>query len=128
VTAGRHKEGSGLGTYTLSLPHSAKFEYVALEKAIPRRYIIERVEVKMAGEVTKDEKGFWLTTPAGNKWMLRNRRKKDEKDLPPDVVSKIDETFKKNHTWFQVVGEVTRDKDDVTFVRLDSAEPAARKK
>jgi hypothetical protein len=127
VTSHRQKEGSGLGVYTLSLPRSAKFEYIALEKAIPRRYIVERVDVKLAGEVAKDEKGFWITAPAGNRWMLRNRRKKDENDVPPDVIGKIEEQFKKGVTYFRIAGEATRDRQEVTFVRLDSAEPAEKK-
>lgn len=83
----------------------------------------------MEGKVSRDDKGLWLETAAGSRWMLKNWHKKDEKDPPPpDIVSKIDEAMKKGHSQFLIGGDATRNAEHVTVVRLESADVAEKKK
>ena len=124
---GSYKEGSGIGTYPVTLPESAKFEYTMLEKAIHRRYVIERVQIRIEGEITRDDRGVWLTTGGGSRLLLKNRPKKDDKDTPPDVLAKVVEALKAGRTFWRVEGDATVSKD-ATVVRLESAEAVEKKK
>jgi len=127
VGRGQYKEGSGIGTYPVELPESAKFDYARLESSIHRRYVIERVEIQIEGVVSKDDKGVWLTTAAGSRILLKNRPKKDEKDAPPDVLAKIEESLKAGRTSFRIEGDATMNKD-TTIVRLAAAQAVEKEK
>jgi len=78
------------GVYAVTLPETSKFDPAALKKAVGS-FKLERVDLKIAGEVSKDDKGVWLTAPSGTKLLLANRPKKDDKDAPPDILAKIEE-------------------------------------
>lgn len=86
-----------------------------------------RIELKIAGEVSKDDKGVWLTAPSGTKLLLANRPKKDDKDTPPDILAKIEEGLKAGKTTFSVAGAVEAGKDTTT-VHLESAEAVEKEK
>ena len=115
------------GVYAVTLPDKAKFEPAAVKKAVGP-FTLERVELKITGSVTRDEKGLWLTATSGTKLLLANRPKsKDDKEDPPDVVSGIDKAMKEGKTTFAVSGAVKEGKDAST-VLLESAEPVELKK
>lgn len=116
----------GKGVFSVSLPEAHKFDPAAVKKAVGR-FTLDRVDLKVAGDVAKDEKGVWLTSKSGVKLLLANRPKKDEKDTPPDVLAKIEEALKNGSTTFTVAGEVVAAKDSTTL-RLDSADPVAKEK
>lgn len=113
------------GVYAVTLPETSKFDPAAVKKAVGS-FKLERVDLKIAGEVAKDDKGLWLTAPSGTKLLLANRPKKDEKDAPPDILAKIEEGMKAGKTTFSVAGSVKEDKDSTT-VQLDSAEAVEKK-
>jgi hypothetical protein len=125
VGRGKYTEGSGIGTYPVTLPESVKFEYIQLEKSINRRYVIERVEIQVVGWVSKDDKGMWLKTPADCRYLLKNRPKKNDKDAPPDVIAKLEEALKGGRTSFRIEGDASINKE-TTVIRLASAEPVDR--
>jgi hypothetical protein len=114
------------GVYAVTLPEAAKFDAAAVKKAVGD-FKLERIDIKTKGDVTQDEKGIWLTSPSGVKFLLSNRPKKDEKDTPPDVVAKVAEAIKAGKTTFSVAGQVKEDKKTLT-VHLDSAEVVEKKK
>ena len=114
------------GVYSVTLPDSVKFDPAALKKAVGT-FKLARVDLKIAGEVSKDDKGVWLTAPSGTKLLLANRPKKDEKDTPPDILAKIEEGLKAGKTTFSVAGTVETGKDHST-VQLESAEAVEKKK
>ncbi|HEY3225393.1 MAG TPA: hypothetical protein VGK61_00195, partial [Planctomycetota bacterium] len=101
------------GVYAVTLPETSKFDPAAVKKAVGS-FKLERVDLKIAGEVAKDDKGLWLTAPSGTKLLLANRPKKDEKDAPPDILAKIEEGMKAGKTTFSVAGSVKEDKDSTT--------------
>ena len=113
------------GVYSVTLPDTSKFDAAAVKKAIGS-FKLERVDLTIGGEVSKDDKGVWLTAPSGTKLLLANRPKKDEKDAPPDVLAKIEEGLKAGRTTFSVAGSVKEGKDSTT-VHLDSAEAVEKK-
>jgi len=113
------------GVYTVTLPDASKFDPAALKKAVGS-FKLERVDLKIGGEVSKDDKGVWLTAPSGTKLLLANRPKKDEKDAPPDILAKIEEGLKAGKTTFSVAGSVKEGKDSTT-VYLESAEAVEKK-
>lgn len=114
------------GVYAVTLPDTSKFDPAAVKKAVGR-FTLDRVELKIEGEVSKDDKGVWLTAASGTKLLLANRPKKDEKDTPPDVLAKIDEAMKAGKTAFAISGEVKAGEDAAT-VHLDSASVVEKKK
>jgi len=114
------------GVYAVTLPETAKFDSAAVKKAVGR-FTLDRVELSIEGEATKDDKGVWLTAPSGTKLLLANRPKKDEKDSPPDVLAKIEESMKAGKTAFSVSGEVKDGKETAT-IQLDSATVVEKKK
>jgi len=114
------------GVYAVTLPETAKFDSAAVKKAVGR-FTLDRVELKIGGEVSKDDKGLWLTAPSGTKLLLANRPKKDDKDSPPDVIAKIEEAMKAGKTAFAVSGEV-KDGTDTATIQLDSATVVEKKK
>lgn len=109
----------------MTIPENVKFEYAQLEKAIHRRYVIERVEIQVVGWIAKDEQGMWLKTPAGSRYLLKNRPKKNEKDTPPDVIAKLEEALKGERACFRIEGDASISKE-TTVIRLASAEPVDR--
>ena len=80
-------------------------------------FSLDRIDLNITGDVTRDDKGLWLTAPSGTKLQLANRPKKDDKDKPPDIVAEIDKAMKEGKTTFKVAGAV-----DSTTVHLESAE------
>jgi hypothetical protein len=114
------------GVYAVTLPETSKFDSAAVKKAVGS-FKLERVDLKIAGEVSKDDRGVWLTAPSGTKLLLANRPKKDEKDAPPDILAKIEEGLKAGKTTFSVAGSVKEEKDSTT-VQLDSAEAVEKEK
>lgn len=115
------------GVYSVTLPQKTKFDPAAVKKAVGS-FTLDRVELKIAGDVAKDDKGLWLTAPSGTKLLLANRpKKKDEKENPPDVVAAIEKALAEGKTTFSVSGAVVEGKDAST-VHLDSAEPVEKKK
>ncbi len=116
----------GTGVYAVTLPEKAKFDPAAVKKAVGS-FKLDNVELKITGDVSRDDKGLWLTAPSGTKLLLANRPKKDDKDKPPDVVAKIDEAMKAGKTTFSVSGAVKEDRDAST-VHLESAEAVEKKK
>jgi hypothetical protein len=117
---------NGTGVYSVTLPEKTKFDAAAVKKAVGN-FTLDRVDLKIAGEVARDDKGLWLTAPSGTKLLLANRPKKDDKDQPPDVVAKIDEALKAGKTTFAIAGAVKEEKDSST-VHLESAEAVEKKK
>ena len=116
----------GKGVYAVSLPEGYKFDPAAVKKAVGR-FTLERTDLKVAGSVAKDDKGVWLTSKSGVKFLLANREKKNDHDTPPDVLAKIEEGIKNGTTTFAISGEVIATKDSTT-VRLDSAEVVVKEK
>ena len=82
---------NGTGVYSVTLPEKTKFDAAAVKKAVGN-FTLDRVDLKIAGEVARDDKGLWLTAPSGTKLLLANRPKKDDKDQPPDATTR-------NTTW-----------------------------
>jgi hypothetical protein len=117
---------NGTGVYSVTLPEKTKFDAAAVKKAVGN-FTLDRVDLKIAGEVARDDKGLWLTAPSGTKLLLANRPKKDDKDQPPDVVAKIDEALKAGKTTFAIAGAVKEEKDSST-VHLESADAVEKKK
>lgn len=115
-----------VGVYSVLLPGTAKFDPAAVKKAIGK-FTLDRIDLKIKGEVAKDDKGVWLTSTSGAKLLLANRPKKDDKDTPPDVLAKIEEGLKAGKTTFSVSGQV-RESKDATSVELESAEVVEKKK
>lgn len=122
-------EDSGTGVYSVTLPQVHKFDTAAVSKAVGK-FKLERVDLRIAGEVARDDKGLWLTTKSGVKLLLANRPKKDDKDSPPDIVAKIDEGLKAGKTTFEVSGEAKAPKDpkEATTVQLETAAVVEKKK
>jgi hypothetical protein len=83
---------------------------------------LDRIDLKIAGDVTRDDKGLWLTAPSGTRLQLANRPKKDDKDKPPDVVAEIDKAMKEGKTTFKVAGVA-----DSTTLHLESAQAVEKK-
>ena len=117
---------NNVGVYSVTLPEKAKFESAAVKKAVGK-FTLDRVELKITGDVSKDDKGLWLTAPSGTKLLLANRPKKDDKDQPPDVVAEIEKAMKEGKTTFAVAGAVKEEKDSAT-VQLESANAIEKKK
>ena len=115
-----------VGVYSVTLPESAKFEPAAVKKAVGK-FTLDRIDLKIKGDVSKNDKGVWLTSPSGVKLLLTNRPKKDEKDTPPDVIAKIEEALKAGKTTFAVSGQVRESKESAS-VELESAEVVEKKK
>ena len=113
------------GVYAVTLPETSKFDSAAVKKAVGS-FKLERVDLKIAGEVSKDDKGVWLTAPSGTKLLLANRPKKDDKDAPPDILAKIEEGLKAGKSTFSVAGTVKEGKDSAT-VQLESADTVEKK-
>ena len=90
-------------------------------------FTLDRIDLKITGDVSRDDKGLWLTAPSGTKLLLANRPKKDDKDAPPDVVAEIEKAMKEGKTTFSVSGAVKEAKDAST-VHLDSASAVEKKK
>ena len=97
-----------------------------MKKAVGN-FKLDAVEVKITGDVTRDDKGLWLTAKSGTKLLLANRPKKDEQDKPPDIVADIDKAMKEGKTTFAVAGAVKEDKAGPT-VLLESATAVEKKK
>jgi hypothetical protein len=114
------------GVFTVTLPEASKFDAAAVKKAVGR-FSLDQMNLKIKGEVSRDDKGLWLTAPSGAKVQLANRPKKDDKDTPPDVVAKIEEGMKSGITTFAVAGAVKAEKE-ATIVHLDSAQAVEKKK
>jgi len=115
------------GVYAVTLPEKAKFDPAAVKKAVGT-FTLDRVELKITGDVTKDDKGLWLTAPSGTKLLLANRPKgRDEKEEPPNVVAQIEKAMAEGKATFDVSGAVKADKESST-VQLDSAEAVEKKK
>jgi hypothetical protein len=108
------------GVYAVTLPEKVKFDPAAVKKAVGT-FTLDKVELKIAGTVSRDDKGLWLTATSGTKLLLANRPKKDDKDTPPDVVAQIVKAMAEGKTTFSVSVAVKEGKDPVT-VQLDSAE------
>jgi protein tyrosine phosphatase (PTP) superfamily phosphohydrolase (DUF442 family) len=117
---------NNVGVYSVTLPEKAKFEPAAVKKAVGT-FTLDSVELKITGDVSKDDKGLWLTAPSGTKLLLANRPKKDDKDQPPDVVAEIEKAIKEGKTTFAVAGAVKEEKDAAT-VQLESASAVEKKK
>ena len=116
----------GTGVYAVTFPEKAKFSPAAVKKAVGS-FTLDRVDLKITGEVARDDMGLWLTSASGTKLLLANRPKKDEKDKPTDVVAKIEEALKAGKTTFAISGAVKEEKDSST-VHLESAEAVEKKK
>ena len=115
------------GVYAVTLPEKVKFEFAGVKKAVGA-FTLDRVELKITGDVTRDDKGLWLTATSGSKFLLANRPKsKDDQQDPPDVLAGIDKAMKEGKTTFAVSGAVKEGKDAST-VLLESAEAVERKK
>ena len=117
---------NNIGVYSVTLPEKAKFEPASVKKAVGK-FTLDRVDLKITGDVSKDDKGLWLTAPSGTKLLLANRPKKDDKDQPPDVVAEIEKAMKEGKTTFAVAGAVKEEKDSAT-VQLESANAIEKKK
>ena len=115
----------GTGVYSVTFPEKAKFEPAAVKKAVGK-FTLDRIDVKIKGDVTKDDKGVWLTSTSGMKFLLANRPKKDDKDKPPDVLAQIEEGLKGGKTTFAISGQVRESKDNPS-VELQSAEVVEKK-
>jgi len=120
----KYKDGTGV--YAVTLPESAKFSYERISGVVPRRYVIEKLEAQFEGEVSKDDKGLWLTAPSGTRVLLANRPKKDEKDAPPDLVKAIEEGLKAGRTTLRVEGVAKGEKEPMTLL-LASADFVEKK-
>jgi len=117
---------NNVGVYSVTLPEKSKFEPAAVKKAVGK-FTLDRVELTITGDVSKDDKGLWLTAPSGTKLLLANRPKRDDKDQPPDVVAEIEKAMKEGKTTFAVAGAVKEEKDSAT-VQLESANAIEKKK
>ena len=117
---------NNVGVYSVTLPEKAKFEPAAVKKAVGK-FTLDRVELKITGDASKDDKGLWLIAPSGTKLLLANRPKRDDKDQPPDVVAEIEKAMKEGKTTFAVAGAVKEEKDSAT-VQLESASAVEKKK
>jgi hypothetical protein len=53
----KYIENQGIGTYTLTLPTTAKFGYKSILDVLPRRYCIDRMLMNIEGDVARDDKG-----------------------------------------------------------------------
>ena len=116
---------NNVGVYAVTLPDKAKYESAAVKKAVGK-FTLDRVDLKITGDVSRDDKGLWLTAPSGTKLLLANRPKKDDQDKPPDVVAEIEKGMKEGKTTFDVAGAV-KDEKDVSTVLLESSTAVEKK-
>jgi hypothetical protein len=114
------------GVYSVTLPESYKFDPAKVKKAVGR-FTLERIDLRITGDVAKDDKGVWLTARSGVKFLLSNRPKKDEKDSPPDILAKIAEGMKAGKTTFAVTGAL-RETKDAMILDLDVADVVEKEK
>lgn len=122
----KYTENKGIGVYTVTFPKSAKFGYKRVAESIHRRYVIDRMQIKIEGEVVRDDAGLWLVS-GDNRLQLKNRPKKDEKDAPPDLVARLEEGLKAGKTTVQVEGDVNRFKE-TTIIHLEAVQAVEKKK
>jgi hypothetical protein len=108
------------GVYSITLPEAYKFDPAKVKQAVGR-FKLDRIDLRIPGEVAKDDKGVWLTSRSGVKFLLSNRPKKDEKDAPPDILAKVAEGMKAGKTTFAVTG-VLRETKDAMVLDLDAAD------
>lgn len=114
------------GLFQVTAKESSKIKFADLKGAVGS-YTLEKIEITLAGEVTKDDKGLWLAARgSGSKYLLANRPKKDDADKPEDVVAKIEGLLKDGKTLVKVGGGLV-EKDEKTTIQLTSAEFVEKK-
>lgn len=114
------------GVYSVTLPETYKFDPAKVKKAVGT-FTLDRIDLRIAGDVAKDDKGVWLTSRSGVKFLLSNRPKKNEKDSPPDILAKVAEEMKAGKTTFAVTGTL-RETKDAMILDLDVADVVDKEK
>jgi hypothetical protein len=105
---------------------SSKIKFADLKGAVGS-YKLEKIEVALTGEVSKEDKGLWLAARgSGTKYLLANRPKKDDADKPEDVVAKVEGLLKDGKKLVKVGGGLV-EKDEKVTIQLASAEVVEKK-
>lgn len=114
------------GLFVVTAKEASKITYADLKKCVGS-YKLERIEISVIGELSKDDKGLWLTARgSGTKYAVANRAKKDDKDQPEDLVAKLEGWLKDGKKLASVDGALVSEKDVVT-VQAASATAVEKK-
>ncbi len=87
-------------------------------------FTLERAEIVIVGDVTKDDKGYWLTARgSGTKFSLVNRDKKEEEEKAPDVTGALDKIIADGGKTVSLKGQLTdKEKEEINIIKMESAE------
>ena len=114
---------AGKAVYAVQIKEASKVTVARLVTAV-EGFTLERAEIAIVGDVTKDDKGYWLTARgSGAKFSLVNREKKEEEEKAPDVTAAIDKIIADGGKTIRVKGELTeKEKVENNIVKLESTE------
>jgi len=118
------------GLFVVTAKESSKVTYADLKKCVGS-FKLERIEISVTGELSKDDKGLWLVARgSGTKYAVANRAKKDDKDQPEDLVAKLEGWLKEGKSLATVGGVLVGEKDVFTVQAASAAsvERSSRKK
>jgi len=119
------------GDFEVTFKEAARIVPSKIAEALPKKFSLATVALTARGELvfheSGDDAGFWFVAKSGQKYLLANRPKKDEKDEPADIVGALRKDLEAGKSQAKVEGAIVEADGKVT-IQLEKGEAVEAQK